>query len=252
MRAVYVLGADHHGYAPRLRAAARALGRDADRLETPLIQFVALKRADALIPMSTRAGRFVSLRELLDAVGADAARFFFVSRKNDQRLDFDLEAAVAQNPDHPVAYLQYARARAAGVRRQLRERGGGGKMTGDGGKVLAPAATAGMLAAAATDEVLAALTDGGELALCDMLGDFGEMVERAATARAPHLLANWLRELAGIFHAYYAKVPALSAKEPKRTARVALLAATGEVIALGLELLGVSAPERMSRDHADD
>ena len=233
-RAVYVLGADHHGYAPRLRAAARALGWDAEKLETPLIQFVALKRADALIPMSTRAGRFVSLRELLDAVGADAARFFFVSRKNDQRLDFDLEAAVAQNPDNPVYYLQDARARAAGVLRKLGERDG--------------AASATDLAEAATDEVLAALTGEEELALCDMLGDFGEVVARAAETRAPHMLANWLRELAGIFHAYYAKVPALSAPEPQRTARVALLTAAGEVIALGLELLGVSAPTSMSRE----
>ena len=234
VRAIYVLGADHHGYAPRLRAAARALGRDPARLETPLIQFVALKRADELIPMSTRAGRFVSLRELLDAVGRDAARFFFVSRKNDQRLDFDLQAAVAQNPDNPVYYLQYARARAAGVLRKMAE-GEGADGPPD-------------LAARATDEVLAALELDGEMALCEMLGAFGETVSHAAEARAPHLLANWLRELAGIFHAYYTKVPALSAPEPQRTARAALLAATGEVAALGLELLGVSAPERMTRE----
>ena len=231
--AVYVLGADHHGYAPRLRAAARALGWDAEKLETPLIQFVALKRADALIPMSTRAGRFVSLRELLDAVGADAARFFFVSRKNDQRLDFDLETAVAQNPDNPAYYLQYARARAAGVLRKLGE------------------SESGRLADAATDEVLSSLDGEEELSLCDMLGDFGEVVGRAAELRSPHLLANWLRELAGMFHAYYTKVPALSSPEPRRSARVALLAASGEVVALGLKLLGVSAPKSMEQKTED-
>ena len=236
VRAVYVLGADHHGYAPRLRAAAKALGRDPEKVETPLIQFVALKRADALIPMSTRAGRFVSLRELLDAVGADAARYFFAGRKNDQRLDFDLQTAVAQNPDNPVYYLQYMRARAAGVLRKMRETG-----VGDG-----KAAT---LAAAATDEVLAALTLDEEMALCEMLGAFGDVVSHSAEQRAPHLLANWLRELAAVFHAYYSKVPALSAPEPARTARAALLAAAGEVAAQGLELLGVSAPEIMSREN---
>ena len=235
LRAVYVLGADHHGYAPRLRAAARALGHDAARLETPLIQFVALKRADELIPMSTRAGRFVSLRELLDAVGRDAARFFFAGRKNDQRLDFDLQAAVAQNSDNPVYYLQYARARAAGVLRKMAAGEGGGDSPPD-------------LAARVGDEVLSALELEEEMALCEMLGDFGEVVGRAAEARAPHLLANWLRELAGIFHAYYAKVPALSAPEPQRTARAALLAAVGEAAALGLDLLGVSAPRRMTRE----
>ena len=235
VRAVYVLGADHHGYAPRLRAAASALGRDPEKLETPLIQFVALKRADELIPMSTRAGRFVSLRELLDAVGTDAARFFFVSRKNDQRLDFDLQTAVAQNADNPVYYLQYARARAAGVLRKMRESGAGDGRTET-------------LAQAATDEVLAALVLEEEWALCEMLGAFREVVAHAAEARAPHMLANWLRDLAGVFHAYYTKVPALSAPEPARTARAALLAAAGEVAALGLELLGVSAPETMTRD----
>ena len=235
VRAVYVLGADHHGYAPRLRAAAKALGRDPEKLETPLIQFVSLKRADALIPMSTRAGRFVSLRELLDAVGTDAARYFFAGRKNDQRLDFDLQTAVAQNPDNPVYYLQYMRARAAGVLRKMRETG-----VGDG--------KAETLGAAATNEVLAALTLDEEMALCEMLGAFGEIVSHSAEHRAPHLLANWLRELAGVFHAYYAKVPALSAPEPTRTARAALLAAAGEVVAQGLGLLGVSAPETMSRE----
>ena len=231
----YIMGADHHGYAPRLRAVARALGRDPEKIETPLIQFVALKKADALIPMSTRAGRFVPLRELLDAVGTDSVRFFFVARKNDQRLDFDLQTAVAQNADNPVFYVQYARARAAGVLRKC-----GIELSGPRGLPPPP-----------TDAELAALELDEEMALCEMLGAFGEVLESTAHSRAPHVLANWLRDLAAVFHAYYAKVPALSAPEPARTARISLVAATGEVLAVGLDLLGVSAPKEMTRDEED-
>lgn len=221
-----VLGADHHGYTARLRAGLEAMGERGDSIDVRLIQFVTLYRGGEKVQMSTRSGEFVTLRELRNEVGNDAARLFYVSRSNDQHLDFDLELAKSQSEDNPVYYLQYAHARVASVFRKLAEHGW----------------TWG------TDEGLACLDtleQEHELALMRTLARYGEIVETAATRRAPQLLVQYLRELAADLHACYNKHKILVEDQRLRAGRLALAQATRQVIANGLEMLGVSAPEAM-------
>ena len=227
IRLVNVLGADHHGYAPRLKAVVKALDHKPESLESKFIQFVALVRGGERVKMSTRAGDFVPLRELLDDVGRDAVRFFFVSRSNDQHMDFDVDVAIQQNSKNPVFYVQYACARAGAVLRKA------------GGAVSPP-----------SKEVISAWTRRedemeDEMKLCGFLGEFSEVIESAANGRAPHVLANWLVEFAGAFHSYYEKVPVLTAQEPDKSARIALLEAIRTVMSRGLDLLGVEVPREM-------
>lgn len=220
-----VLGADHHGYASRIKASFQALGYDPDSLQVRLVQFAVLYRGGQKIPMSTRAGEFVTLRELREEVGNDAARFFYVSRKNDQHMDFDLDLAKAQSADNPVYYIQYAHARICSVFRQLAEKN---LPTPD---------------EAAPDYEL--LVEAGEFELMKTLSRFSEVVEQGAAEFEPHLLAYYLRDLANDFHAYYNAHPFLSSEAGLRLARLGLIDATRQVIANGLDLLGVGAPERM-------
>ena len=227
VRLINVLGADHHGYVPRVRAAVKALGHDPKLLETEFIQFVGLIRGGERVKMSTRAGEFILLRDLLDDVGRDAVRFFFVSRSNDQHMDFDVDVAIQQNSKNPVFYVQYACARAGAVLRKA------------GGAVSPP-----------SKEVISAWTRRedemeDEMKLCGFLGEFSEVIESAANGRAPHVLANWLVEFAGAFHSYYEKVPVLTAQEPDKSARIALLEAIRTVMSRGLDLLGVEVPREM-------
>lgn len=225
-RAIYIFGADHHGYVARLRAAALGLGHDPERIEIRLVQFAVLYENGEKVQMSTRSGQFVTLRELRSDVGDDAARFFYVMRGNDQHLDFDLDLARAESSDNPVYYLQYAHARIASLFRQL------------AGKDLAWDQAAGL---AAVDQ----LDSDAEMAVLTALARFPEWLAAAAEQRAPQLLANGLRELATTFHSFYTSQPILSSPAPLRDARLALAAAVRQVLANGLELLGVSAPESM-------
>ena len=217
-------GADHHGYLPRVRAALAAAGEDPERLEVRLVQFATLFRGKERVQMSTRSGEFVTLRELVDEVGRDAARFFYVTRRSDQHLEFDLELAKSKSQDNPVYYIQYAHARIASVFRQLRERG----WTWD-------SETGG----------LAALTEAEEIALMNRISRYPEVVESAALAREPHQIAHYLREVSNDFHVYYNSHSFLVHEPSLRNARLSLIAATRQVLRNGLALLGVSAPEAM-------
>jgi arginyl-tRNA synthetase len=220
--AVDVWGADHHGYVPRVKGALEALGLSPARLNIALVQFAVLYRGGEKVTMSTRAGEFVTLRELRREVGNDAARFFYVLRKSDQHLDFDLDLAKSQSQDNPVYYVQYAHARMCSVHEQW------------GGSV-----------AELREVDLSPLTSSHERALLQKLIEYPDTIEDAARELAPHLVAFYLRELAAEFHSYYNATRVLVDDRPLRLARLALLTAVGQVLRNGLNLLGVSAPERM-------
>jgi arginyl-tRNA synthetase len=221
-RIIDVWGADHHGYIPRVRAALTALGYDVARLEVPLVQFVSLYRNGEKAQMSTRKGQYVTLRELREEVGNDAARFFYVLRKSDQHLDFDLDLAKSQSNDNPVYYVQYAHARIHSV-------------LGKWGGNLATLAQAD----------LSPLADAQEAALMQSLRDYPELIESAARDYAPHQLAFYLKDMAAQLHSYYNAQQFLVEDEKLRTARLALIVAVAVVLKDGLNLLGVSAPETM-------
>jgi arginyl-tRNA synthetase len=221
-KVIDVWGADHHGYIPRVKGALQALGLPVERLDVTLVQFVSLFRGSEKVSMSTRAGTYVTLRELRDDVGNDACRFFYMLRKQDQALDFDLDLAKSQSNDNPVYYVQYAYARIASVLQQW-----GGDLKS-------------LIAAD-----LAPLTSERELALCAQLYAFPEMIESAARDYAPHAVAFYLRELAAEFHSWYNAERLLVEDEAQKLARLALAVAVRRVIANGLHILGVAAPEQM-------
>jgi arginyl-tRNA synthetase len=223
---IYVFGADHHGYIARLKAAAEGMGLDAKRIEVLLVQFAILFRGGQKVQMSTRSGSFVTLRELREEVGSDAARFFYVMRGNDQHLDFDLDLARSHSNDNPVYYVQYAHARVCSLFRQLAEKQWSYNRS-------------------AAEAARARLVEAHELDVLNELMRFPEVIESAAQSRAPQLLVTYLRELAAAFHAFYNSHPILVADEELRNARLGLCAATRQVLANGLKLLGVGAPETM-------
>lgn len=225
-RAIYVLGADHHGYVARLRAAASGLGEDPDRLEILLVQFAVLYRFGEKVQMSTRSGQFITLRELRDEVGTDAARFFYVMRSHDQHLDFDLDLAKSRSNENPVYYIQYAHARISSVFRNL---------------INLDARHNEAIGEAALD----LLGQEHELQLMRTLSRYPETIETAARMRAPHQVAHYLHALATDLHAYYNAHQFLVDDENLRNARLNLILATRIVLASGLRLLGVSAPEEM-------
>ncbi|MDR2240528.1 MAG: arginine--tRNA ligase [Zoogloeaceae bacterium] len=217
-----IWGADHHGYIPRVKGAIRALGLDDSRLEVALVQFAVLYRDGQKAPMSTRSGEFVTLRQLRGEVGNDACRFFYVLRKSDQHLDFDLDLARSRTNENPVYYIQYAHARVCSVLAQW-----GGEEAALAGVDLSP------------------LGNERELALCARLAEFPEAVENAARDYAPHLIAFYLKELAGEFHSYYNAERFLVDQTNLREARLALCLAVRQALRNGLALIGVSAPESM-------
>ena len=221
-----ILGADHHGYVARVRAGLAAMGYEADDLEVDLVQFVALYRSGKRVQMSTRSGKFDTLRQLREEVGNDAARFFYVSRSNEAHLDFDLDVAKSESSDNPVYYIQYAHARIVSVFRQLAERG----LSWDeqGGRA-----------------GLALLSEPHEVALVGALTRFPEIIEVAAANRAPQHLVHFLRDLANDFHTYYNAHAFIVDDAALRDARLTLISAARIVIANGLAILGVSAPETM-------
>ncbi len=225
-RVIDVWGADHHGYVPRVRAALQALQADPDRLDVLLVQFANLYRGGEKVPMSTRSGEFVTLRQLREDVGRDAARFFYVMRKSDQHLDFDLDLAKAESNENPVYYIQYAHARIASVMRQTKEKGFRWQ-------------------SADSFDVTGELVEDHELVLLRRLSRYPEVVEAAALSYEPHQLAYYLRELANDFHTYYNAHIFLVDAAPLRNARLGLINATRIVLRNGLTLLGVSAPDTM-------
>ncbi|NJD36206.1 MAG: arginine--tRNA ligase [Betaproteobacteria bacterium] len=218
-KVVDVWGADHHGYIPRVKGALKASGADAGKLDVPLVQFVSLFRDGQKVSMSTRSGDYVTLRQLRAEVGNDACRFFYMLRKCDQALDFDLDLAKSQSNDNPVYYVQYAHARICSVLAQW-----------DGDEA----------ALAAAD--LTPLQHEREFALCARLAEFPELIQQAARDYAPHALAFYLKDLAGDFHGWYNAERVLVDDPATRAARLALALATRQVLQNGRSLLGVSQP----------
>jgi arginyl-tRNA synthetase len=225
-RLIDVLGADHHGYVARVRGALTAMGEPGDCLEACLIQFVSLFRGGQKIPMGKREAQFVTLRQLREEVGSDACRLFYLMRSHDQPLDFDLELAKSRSNENPVYYLQYAHARVASVRRQLEARG----LAFDRAQAL---------------QSLTLLDSAHEQAALTALARYPEVLRQAADARAPHALVHHLRELATVFHSWYNAATFIVEDAPLRNARLALAFGVQQVLANGLALLGVSAPETM-------
>jgi arginyl-tRNA synthetase len=221
-----VLGADHHGYVARVRAGLVAMGQPGDCLEVVLIQLVTLYRGDEKLAMGKREGQFVTLRQLREEVGNDAAHFFYLMRSNDQQLDFDLELAKTRSIDNPVYYIQYAHARVASVMKQLRDRGH-------------------QYDAASARAHLGLLVAEQETALLKSLSRYPEVLQNAAANRAPHLVVHYLRDLANDFHTYYNAHQFIVPDEGLRNARLMLVLGLQQVVRNGLELLGVSAPESM-------
>lgn len=220
--AIDIWGADHHGYIARVTGALSAMGLDPEKLKVALVQFAVLYRNGEKVPMSTRSGEFVTLRELRGEVGNDAARFFYVLRKSDQHLDFDLDLAKSQSNDNPVYYIQYAHARCCSVLTKW-----GGEMS----HLHQPS--------------LSRLDNAYEDGLLQRLQAYPEVLELAARELAPHHIAYYLKELAGDFHSYYNAEQFLVEDEALRLARLALVTAIRQVLENGLTLLGVSAPEKM-------
>ena len=225
-RVIDVWGADHHGYIPRVKAALTALGDDADRLDVLLVQFAVLYRGGEKVQMSTRSGDFVTLRQLRKEVGRDAARFFYVMRRCEQHMDFDLDLAKSQSADNPVYYVQYANARVESVLRQAADRG----------IALEPST-------GTTN--LERLTEDHEQALLRSLARYPEVVETAALNEEPHLVTTYLRELANNFPTYYPAHQFLVGDAALRDARIKLILAARQVLRNGLGLIGVSAPSEM-------
>jgi arginyl-tRNA synthetase len=222
---VDVWGADHHGYVPRLTAALKAIGIDPARFVVILVQLVSLMRGDQPVAMSTRAGQFVTLREVIDEVGRDAARFFFLMRRPDTPLDFDLELAKSHSNENPVYYVQYAHARICSILRTAAEKG-----------VAIPQEATFDLSSLNLEE---------ELELIQKLDAFPVVVETAAAAFEPHRISYYVSELAALFHAYYNCHRVVSADGEVTAARLVLVQAVKNVLQTGLGLLGVTAPESM-------
>ena len=225
-RVINIWGADHHGYVPRVKAALNALGRDENKLNILLVQFANLYRGGKRLQMSTRSGSFVTLRELRNEVGTDAARFFYVMRKCEQHMDFDLDLAKSQSNDNPVYYIQYAHARICSVLRQLTE------------KQLAHDLENGA-------EHLNLLTEKHETELISKLDAYADILHKSAFDAEPHLLVHYLRELANLLHSYYNAHQFIIEDNNFRDARFNLICATKQILSNGLTLLGVNAPTKM-------
>lgn len=220
-----VWGADHHGYVPRMKAVLAGLGRNSEDLQCILVQLVNLLRDGTQVAMSTRAGEFVTLREVIDEVGKDACRFFFLSRRSDSQLDFDLELAKKQSNENPVYYVQYAHARVCSINRN--------------------ASDAGLKLPAAGEVDFSVLTLDDELALVKLLSRYGEVVETAAQHFEPHRIVFYVQELAARFHSYYNKGRVLTDQLETSRARLYLVNGVRIVLENALLLVGVSAPEKM-------
>jgi len=224
-RIIDVWGADHHGYIPRMTAAVQALGHDQDQFQVMLIQLVNLLRGGQPVAMSTRSGEFVTLKEVIDEVGADAARFIFLTRDYASPLDFDLELAKQKTNDNPVYYVQYVHARIASILRKAASH----QQNDIGWR----------------EQSTGLLSEVEEIALMKALARYPEVVEESAENLAPHRITFYLMGLASLFHTYYNKHRVLSDDPAMTAARLVLILAVQKVIRNGLDLLGVSAPDQM-------
>jgi len=222
---IYVWGADHHGYVPRLKSVNKAFGHPDEAVDVLLIQMVNLLRDGKPVQMSKRAGTIITLREIMDEVGVDATRFFFVMRRCDSTLDFDLELAKKATSENPVFYVQYAHARICSIYRELAERG---------------------ITLPSIDEFdVSQLTDQTEINLAKAISRLPEEVEKAADEFAPHRIAYYATELAEAFHSFYNSQRILGVDEPLMKTRILLMEAAKIALKNVLVILGVSAPEKM-------
>ena len=223
--AINIWGSDHHGYIPRVKASLQALGLPPEKLKVLLVQFAVLYRNGEKVGMSTRSGEFVTLRDLRDEIGSDAARFFYAQRKSEQHMDFDLDLAKSQSNENPMYYVQYAHARLCRIFKTADER----KID--------------------TNEIQGAdfslLSSDHESALLTLLQKFPELVTASAANYEPHQITYYLRDLATAFHSYYNSAKFLEAEKPQRDAMLALCAATRQTLKNGLGIIGVGAPESM-------
>jgi arginyl-tRNA synthetase len=232
-RVIDIWGADHHGYVPRMQGAVEALGKKG-ALTVILVQLVSLLKDGEQVAMSTRAGKFETLADVVAYVGADAARFLFLSRKSDSQLEFDLELVRRKSMDNPVFYVQYAHARIHSMLRKAAEQSGAG---------VAPAKPG--------PDAFSKLDSPDDLALCRLMERFPDVAASAAEGLAPHVVSHYLTELAAALHKYYTQHHVLSAGPEVAAARLLLLSCVAKVLAAGLDLLGVSAPERMDQVSED-
>jgi arginyl-tRNA synthetase len=223
---VYLFGADHHGYVPRLLALAQSFGYDINNIKIPLVQFASLFKDGQPIQMSTRSGSFVTLRQLREEVGTDAARFFYIMRKADQHLDFDLDLATSKSNENPVYYIQYAHARICSIYRQLQDKG------------LKFNQSIGL-------ENLKLLDKEIEAEIANKLTSYTSVIKSSAEKLEPHLIANYLKELANLLHSYYNSERFILDNNDLMQARLVLLKAIKITITNALNLLGISAPEKM-------
>jgi len=226
-RVIDVWGADHHGYIKRIDAAVVATGRKSEQFDVILVQLVNLLRDGNPVQMSTRAGEFVTLKDIVDEVGKDAARFMFLSRSYDSGLDFDLELAKRKSSDNPVYYVQYVHARITGILNKAKDEGLIDQTDFNVGINLEK------------------LVVEEELKLIKQVAAFQEQVEKSAQTLHPHVIFTYLMTLAAAFHAYYNHHKVIMADKPLSLARLSLVLAVKKVIRNGLALLGVSAPDRM-------
>ena len=222
-RLINIWGADHHGYVCRVKAAMQALGHDPEKLTVLLLQMVSLYRGGELVKMSKRTGQSVTLNELMEEVGTDAARYFFLMRSLDSQLDFDLDLAKKKSNDNPVYYIQYAHARICSIFRQAEET---------------------KLALSAAPK-LSLLTDESEVDLIKKIESYPEEVKKAAADYAPQRIARYSYDLAALFHSFYNKCRIMGVEHDLAEARLALVTVTAHVIRHSLGILGVSAPEHM-------
>ncbi|MHD0278738.1 arginine--tRNA ligase [Rhodococcus aetherivorans] len=253
---IYMLGADHHGYIGRLKAAAAAFGDDPDTVEVMIGQMVNLVRGGVAVKMSKRAGTVITLDDLVEAIGVDAARYALVRSSVDQSIDIDLELWASTTNENPVYYVQYAHARLSSIARGAAELGLGAENTAELGLGAENTAELGLgaentaeLGLGAENADLALLTHEREGDLIRTIGEYPRVLAKAAELREPHRVARYLEELAGTYHRFYDSCRILPQGDeepgPLHAARLALCGATRQVLANGLGLLGVSAPERM-------
>jgi len=222
-RIINIWGSDHHGYLPRVKAAMEASGRDTNKLEVVFIQFANLVRNGEKISMSTRSGDFITLNELMNEVTPEAARFFYINRKADQHLEFDLDLAKEQSKDNPLYYIQYAHARICSVFNKVEYDLGKGHKNVN----------------------LSLLTSEKEIEIQKQLATFPALIEKAAKSNDPHLICYYLKDLASLFHSYYNSEKFIIEDSSLMISRMFLLKGVKQVIFNGLEILGVSSPEAM-------
>ena len=221
-RIINIWGSDHHGYFPRIRASMEACDRNINKLEVVFIQFANLVRAGSKVTMSTRSGEFITLRELMDEVTTEAARFFYINRKADQHLEFDLDLAKEQSKDNPLYYIQYAHARICSVMKK-----------------------ADIKETDLRKSKLELLDSDREIEIQKMLKQYPSLIERAADSSEPHLLCYYLKDLASIFHSYYNSEKFLVEEKDLMSSRLFLLSGVKQVIHNGLGVLGITAPNKM-------